>query len=110
MNRARAGATPGAGGNRARLPAPTSTSRDSRSGWAIAKRAATDAPSEAPTSAGGAGQVRSISASSQASTRAASGGPSPPSSTAVDTPARSSRRSVTGAPASIRRRASSAAA
>ncbi len=34
------------------------------------------------------------------------GGPSPPSSTAVDTPARSRRRSVTGAPASSRRSSS----
>ena len=117
----------------------------------MANRAAIEAPSEAPTSAGGAGQVWRTSASSQASTRAASGGPSgssepprpgrsaaitrwvafmsattgshipdqppwpcssttggpsPLSSRAVDTPASSTRRSVTGAPASTRRRAS----
>ena len=38
-----------------------------------------------------------------------SGGLSPPSSTAVDTPARTIRRSVTGTPASSRRWASSPA-
>src|SRR5215216_652985 len=55
----------------------------------LASRAAIEPPRETPTRTGGAGQVRSSSSPSQASTRSA-----------VDNPARSSRRSVTGAPAS----------
>ena len=126
---------------RSRPNASTSTSPDSRSRWAIAKRAAMAPPSPCPTSAGGDGQVCSISSPSHPSTWSGSsgpsatseapwpgrsgattrwvvtrsgitrihrpanspelcsrttGGPSPPSSTAVETPANCSRRSVTG--------------
>jgi hypothetical protein len=155
MKRCRASPKVGAGSNRSRPNASTSTSRDSRSGWAIAKRAAIAPPSPCPTSAGDDGQVRSSSAPSHptmwsassgpsagceapwpgrsgATTRwvvtrsgmtriqraanspelcsSTTGGPSPPSSTAVDWPASCSRRSVTGIAASNRWRASSPAA
>jgi hypothetical protein len=44
--------------------------------WPAANRAAMEPPSEAPTSTGGAAQVRSMSSPSQASAVSAPGGPS----------------------------------
>ena len=57
------GTAPGRAGRPARAgtgrgcPRPPAPAADTRSGWAIANRAAMEAPSEAPTSTGGAGQV-----------------------------------------------------
>jgi hypothetical protein len=66
----------GAGRNRARPSVSTSTSRISRSGRSIAKRAAIAPPSTWPTITGGSEHVRSISSSSQASIRSTSRRPS----------------------------------
>ena len=56
-------------------PMPISTSPARRSLLPAANRAAMEPPSEAPTSTGGAAQVRSMSSPSQASVVAAPGGP-----------------------------------